>query len=93
MPKHQNEATKTRYDKINALFRRKLIPTALFPKEMIELHEVRTRRRADAVHFAGYADDVETPQDCWERAGARIRRLDPERRRTRALLRQLTATR
>lgn len=34
--------------------------------------------------------DVETPEDCWERAGKRIREMDPDRSRARGVLRSLT---
>jgi hypothetical protein len=77
---------KTRYEKIEALLKRKLIRTARFANEMIEQHQLRRRRRVDGMHLPEHAHDVETPEDCWERAGKRIRQLDPDRTDVRAML-------
>jgi hypothetical protein len=90
MAKPPAHPTKARYGKIMAILRRKLIGPALFANEMTEQHRLRTRRRVDAMYLPEDVDDVEIPEDCWERAGARIRRMDPERKRARAVLRELT---
>ena len=95
MPKHIARTaraihpTNARYGKIIALLKRKLIGPALFSNEMTEQHRLRMRRRVDAMYLPEDADDVENPEGCWERAGARIRQMDPERKRARAVLREL----
>jgi len=93
MAKNQTRPPKTRYEKINALLKRKLIPAALFSNAMIEQHELRSRRRVDGLHLPENADDAETPENCWERAGKRIRKMDPEMREARVILRELVASR
>jgi hypothetical protein len=80
---------KTRYAKINALLRRKLIQPAQFSNEMIEQHELRSRRRPDGLHFHEHVDDVEVSDGWWERAGKRIREMDPELSQPRKLLHEM----
>ena len=91
MAKKTAHPEKTRYEKIKALLKRRVMPAALFSNELVEQHELRTRRHPDSIHFSANVDDVETPEDCWEKAGARIRQIDPKRKRARAAFREMTA--
>jgi hypothetical protein len=91
MTKNPVNPTQIRYRKIVALLKRKLIGPALFANEMTEEHRLRRRRRVDALYLPEDVDDVELSDGCWERAGARIRQMDPGRKRARAVLRELMA--
>jgi hypothetical protein len=82
----------SRYTKINALLRRKLIRPALFSNEMIGQHQLRAGRRNSEMGMPKPFGDVETPEDCWNRAGERIRKMDPERRRARKVFHALMTT-
>lgn len=82
----------SRYAKINALLRRKLIAPARFSNEMIDQHQLRAGRRNSEMGIPKPFGDVETPEDCWNRAGERIRKMDPERRRARKVLHELMTT-
>jgi len=66
-----------------------LAPEALYSSHLYHEHRVRARRRPDGLQMPGDASDVESPETCWERAAERMRRLDPDGRRTLVLLRQL----
>ncbi len=66
-----------------------LLPEALIDNELIDEHYLRGRREVDAEHLPEGGHDVETPEQCWERAADRARRHDPDGSIAFALLRQL----
>ena len=82
----------SRYAKINALLRRKLISSARFSNEMIDQHQLRAGRRNSEMGILKPFGDVETPEDCWNRAGERIRKIDPEGMEARKVLHELMTT-
>ena len=69
----------------------RLVPEALFSNELIEEHIVRAHRQVDVGHMPEGGNDVETPEECWERAAQRAKLVDPDGGRAYALLRRLQA--
>ena len=89
MAKNPAHPHKTRYAKINALLKRKLIRPAMPSNALFELHELRSRRHPAGLHLSQYVDDIENPDGWWDTAGKRIRQTDLELNRAGALLHEL----
>lgn len=81
--------SKTRCQRINSLFKRKLIPSARFSNEMIDQHRLRLGRTHAQLGMPKPFGDTETPEDVWERAGERIQKMDPNGSRARKVFRKL----
>lgn len=64
----------------------RLIKEALFSYELIEEHQLRMLREADANRATGEDDFSESTENRWEKLADRIRQLDPYGQRSRALL-------
>ncbi len=69
--------------------KKQLAPEALYTSQLYHEHRIRARWRPDGLQMLGDASDVESPESCWDRAAARMRRLDPDGARARALLEEI----
>jgi hypothetical protein len=56
----------------------KLSKRALYSSRLFNEHRLRARRQADGGILPEAVTDVESPENCWERAGRRMRELDPD---------------
>lgn len=69
--------------------KRKLAPEALYSSLMYHEHRVRRHIHGPRTPDTTSDGDVESPETCWDRAAARMHRLDPNGARARALLEEV----
>ena len=66
-----------------------LVSQALYSRSVAEQHTLRQARRVDDVALPQGITSFETPENCWDRAAARIDSLDPDGREACAVLKDL----